>query len=138
MKKYIVLLVAIMAVSCGKTVTEEDLVHLNGYWSIEKAVMPDESVKEYKINPTIDFFEIKDKKGFRKKVMPQVDGTYRTNDLSEDISIVAEGGKTYISYVTEYAKWKEEILELDSENLVLKNEQDMEYHYIKPKPFTLK
>lgn len=70
--------------------------------------------------------------------MPQVDGTYRTNDLSEDISIVAEGGKTYISYVTEYAKWKEEILELDSENLVLKNEQDMEYHYIKPEPFTLK
>lgn len=138
MKKYIVLLVAIMAVSCGKTITEEDLVHLNGYWSIEKAVMPDESVKEYKVNPTIDFFEIKNKKGFRKKVMPQIDGTYRTNDLSENISIVTEDGKTYISYVTEYAKWKEEILELDSENLVLKNEQDMEYHYIKPEPFTLK
>ena len=100
--------------------------------------MPDESVKEYKINPTIDFFEIKNKKGFRKKVMPQVDGTYRTNDLSENISIVTEDGKTYISYITEYAKWKEEILELDSENLVLKNEQDMEYHYIKPEPFTLK
>ena len=138
MKKYIILLVAVMAVSCGKTVSEEDLSHLNGYWSIEKAVMPDESVKEYKVNPTIDYFEIKDKEGFRKKVMPQVDGTYRTNNSSEDISIVTEEGKTYISYVTEFAKWKEQILELDSDHLVLKNEQDIEYYYTKPEPFTLK
>jgi hypothetical protein len=100
--------------------------------------MADGSNKEYTINPTIDYFELKGKEGFRKKVMPQFDGTYRVNDLSEKIAIVKENGKTYISYTTDYAKWKEELLELDDEELVVKNQHEIEYHYKKPQPFTVK
>ncbi|RWX02575.1 lipocalin-like domain-containing protein [Flavobacterium cerinum] len=139
MKKTILLLfVSIVALSCGNSISEADLAKLNGYWEIETAVMPDGSEKEYKINTTIDFFELKGKTGFRKKVMPQFDGSYRMNDLSEKISIVQDSGKTYVSYVTDYAKWKEEIVELNDKKLVLKNNHDMEYHYKKPEPFTVK
>lgn len=139
MKKTILLLfVSIVALSCGDSISEADLAKLNGYWEIETAVMPDGSEKEYKVNTTIDFFDLKGKTGFRKKVMPQFDGSYRMNDLSEKISIVQDSGKTYISYVTDYAKWKEEIVELNDKKLVLKNNHDMEYHYKKPEPFTVK
>ncbi|OIQ16248.1 MAG: hypothetical protein BM557_10275 [Flavobacterium sp. MedPE-SWcel] len=138
MKKYALLLVAIISVSCGKSVSDEDLDNLNGYWEIEIVTMPDGTEKEYTINSTIDYFEIKDNKGIRKKVKPQFDGTYRVNDASENIEIVKEGDKVYISYVTEYSKWKEQIVELNEEVLVLKNEQEIEYHYIKPKPFSIK
>jgi hypothetical protein len=139
MKKTILLLfVSIVALSCGNSISEADLAKLNGYWEIETAVMPDGSEKEYKVNTTIDFFDLKGKTGFRKKVMPQFDGSYRMNDLSEKISIVQDSGKTYISYVTDYAKWKEEIVELNDKKLVLKNNHDMEYHYKKPEPFTVK
>lgn len=139
MKKTILLLfVSIVTVSCGNSISEADLAKLNGYWEIETAVMPDGSEKEYKINTTIDFFELKGKTGFRKKVMPQFDGSYRMNDLSEKISIVQDSGKTYVSYVTDYAKWKEEIVELNDKKLVLKNNHNMEYHYKKPEPFTVK
>lgn len=139
MKKTILLLfVSIVTLSCGNSISEADLVKLNGYWEIETAVMPDGSEKEYKINTTIDFFELNGKTGFRKKVMPQFDGSYRMNDLSEKISIVQDSGKTYVSYVTDYAKWKEEIVELNDKKLVLKNNHDMEYHYKKPEPFTVK
>lgn len=139
MKKTILLLfVSIVTLSCGNSISEADLAKLNGYWEIETAVMPDGSEKEYKINTTIDFFELKGKTGFRKKVMPQFDGSYRMNDLSEKISIVQDSGKTYVSYVTDYAKWKEEIVELNDKKLVLKNNHNMEYHYKKPEPFTVK
>ncbi len=100
--------------------------------------MPDGGEKEYTINQTIDYFELKGKTGFRQKVMPQVDGTYRTNELTEKISITEEDGKTYINYTTEHAKWKEQVLDLDDKKLVLKNEQNIEYHYEKPEPFSIK
>ena len=139
MKKTVVLLfVSLIAFSCGNSISDEDLTKLNGYWEIEEAVMADGNKKEYTVNPTIDYFELKGSKGFRKKVMPQFDGTYRVNDLSEKIAIVKDGGKTYISYTTEYAKWKEELLALDDKELVVKNQHDIEYHYKKPQPFSIK
>jgi len=139
MRKTVVLLfMSVMALSCGHNVSSEDLTKLNGYWEIQEAVMADGAKKEYPVNPTIDYFELKGKTGFRKKVMPQFDGTYRVNDLSEKIEVLQKDGKTFISYATQYAKWKEEILELNDKELVLKNQHDIEYHYKKPKPFSVK
>ena len=139
MRKTVVLLfMSVMALSCGHNVSSEDLTKLNGYWEIQEAVMADGAKKEYPVNPTIDYFELKGKTGFRKKVMPQFDGTYRVNDLSEKIEVLQKDGKTFISYATEYAKWKEEILELNDKELVVKNQHDIEYHYKKPKPFSVK
>ena len=60
------------------------------------------------------------------------------SSTAENLEIVNEEGKTYISYTTNYSKWKERILTLDEEHLVLKNEQDIEYHYKKPEPFSIK
>lgn len=137
MKKIYLLLLPFILLSCGG-VNEADLNKINGYWEIEEAVMPDGSKKEYTINPAIDFFELKGKEGFRKKVMPQLDGTYLTGENQEKISVTTVDGKTYLNYTTEYAKWKEEIVELNDEELVLKNEHDMEYHYKKPIPFSVK
>ncbi len=138
MKKTLLLLVFFAAVSCGIAIDDENLKNLNGYWEIQEVVMPDGSKKDYKINPTIDYFELKGKEGFRKKVMPQFDGTYLVNDVSEKIVITQKDGKTFVNYTTEFAKWQEEILSLDDDELVLKNSHEMEYHYIKPEPFTVK
>jgi len=139
MKKVIFLvLVALFLASCKQQIDEKELVKINGYWEIEKAELPDGSKKEYKVNTTIDFFEIKGKKGFRKKVMPQLDGTYLMNDLSENIEVTSNEGEIVLNYSTPYAKWKEEIVSLTDEALVIKNDQDIEYHYKKPKPFSVK
>ena len=98
--------------SCKQKIKETDISNLNGYWEIEKVDLPDGDKKEYKVNTTIDFFEIKGKKGFRKKVMPQLDGSYLMNDLSESIEVVNREGDIILNYATPYAKWKEEIIEL--------------------------
>lgn len=130
--------IVLVSISCSNTISDENLKHLTGYWEIEEVILPDGTNKEYKINPTIDYFELKGKTGFRKKVMPQFDGSYRVNDLSEKISVIEEEGTNYISYVTDYAKWKEEIVELNDKELVLRNNHGMEYRYKKPEPFSVK
>jgi hypothetical protein len=111
---------------------------LNGYWEIEKVELPDGDKKEYKVNETIDFFKLEGNKGFRKKVMPQLDGTYLTNDIQEDIVIVVKDGDATIQYKTTYASWNEEIIELTKDKLVIKNQQDFEYHYKRPVKFSIK
>ena len=35
--------------SCKQNITQADMVNLNGYWEIEKVVLPDGDKKEYKI-----------------------------------------------------------------------------------------
>ena len=139
MKKNIsILVLSILFFGCQKKITNLDIAKINGYWEIEKAEMPDGTKKEYAINPTIDFFEVKNNKGFRKKVMPQLDGKYLVDDTSEDIIIATDDNGTFIKYTTKYASWKEELISIDEEQMVLKNEHDIEYTYKHPKPFSLK
>jgi len=139
MKKILSLLfITLSLLSCQQNIDDDDIAKINGYWEIEEVVLPDGEEKEYKISETVDFFEIKNNIGFRKKVMPQIDGTYKANDLQEDIKITKSGDTVFIEYSTAYAKWKEQVLKVSDENLVLKNKQNLEYHYKKPVPFTLK
>lgn len=139
MKKNVLLfLCALSLAACNKKVTKADYGKLNGYWEIEKVIMPDGAEKDYSVNPTIDFFEVKDTAGIRKKVMPQFDGSYRANDISEKLTIGQKGDKTIMNYSTEYAKWTEELITVDDDELVVKNQHNIEYHYKKPEPFTIK
>ena len=137
MKKIILFFVFGLFLSCKQSISETDLQYLNGYWEIEKVVLPDGDKKEYKVNETIDFFKFTDKKGFRSKVMPQLDGTFLTNDLKEDILVVIKNGEAIIQYKTTYSNWKEEIIELSKEKMVLKNQQDIEYYYKRPVKFSI-
>ena len=138
MKRILLLIVLVSVLSCKQKITEADLSNLNGYWEIEKVELPDGDKKEYKVNETIDFFKIEANKGFRKKVMPQLDGTYLTNDIQEDVVVVLKDGDASLQYKTTYASWKEEIIELTKDKLVVKNQQEIEYYYKRPAKFSVK
>ena len=62
--KIFLFIVFVLLLSCKQTISKTDLNNLNGYWEIEKVELPDGDKKEYKVNETIDFFKIKDEKGF--------------------------------------------------------------------------
>lgn len=138
MKRILLLIVLVSVLSCKQKITEADLSNLNGYWEIEKVELPDGDKKEYKVNETIDFFKIEANKGFRKKVMPQLDGTYLTNDIQEDVVVIVKDGDASLQYKTTYASWKEEIIELTKDKLVVKNQQEIEYYYKRPAKFSVK
>jgi hypothetical protein len=102
----ILFLFSLLIISCKPSVTEAELAKIKGYWEIQKVELPDGEKKEYKVNETIDFFSVKDYKGFRQKVMPQLNGTYLTNDIKEIVKISKEKGTYFINYVTKYGKTK--------------------------------
>ncbi|MFK8265749.1 hypothetical protein [Capnocytophaga cynodegmi] len=133
MKKLLVSLIFIILVSCNQQIKESDLQHLNGYWEIEKVVMPDKSTKEYKVNTTYDYIEIKNSEGFRKKVYPQLTGNFQTNDDSEVFKITKEDNVFKMNYENGENQWTE-VLELVNEtSFVVKNEANITYHYKKVK-----
>lgn len=139
MKKIVVLVVfSILLLSCNQTITNADIAKLNGYWEIEKVIKSDGDKKEYKINEAIDYIEIKNYKGFRKKVYPQYDGKYLVNDLKEEFTITDSSGIFYINYKTDYAKWKEQIIAIQDSSFTVKNQDKIEYNYKKQIPFSLK
>lgn len=137
-KLFVLFFLGTIVVSCKQTITETDLQYLNGYWEIEKVTLPDGDTKEYKVNETIDYFQIAQKKGFRSKVMPQVDGSYLTNDIKESVQVRLKDGSATLHYKTTYAKWNEEIITLSKDHFVVKNAQDLEYHYKRPVKFSVK
>jgi hypothetical protein len=130
--KILLVLAFVFLVSCQKAVKETDIQNLNGYWEIEKVILPDGEEKEYKASETFDFFELKDKKGTRKKGMQQFDGTFLTNDVSENLTVEFKDGNCFIDYKTDFATWKEEIISISKEKLIVKNKNDIEYHYKRP------
>lgn len=139
MRKTVVLVfICSFFMACQEKLKPEDIAKINGYWEIEKVTMPDGNEKNYKISETIDYFEIKNDSGFRKKVMPQFDGRYLVSDESEKVKVVYEGDKVFLKYTTPYSEWKEEILKITEENLIIRNVAEIEYQYKKPTPFTLK
>lgn len=129
--KIIVGLLFLTFLSCKSDVKTEDLVELNGFWEIQKVEMPDGSVKEFKINETIDFIKFAEMKGSRNKVIPQLDGTFLSNNLSEDFTIVEKDNIFWFNYKTEHSEWSEELVELNKEILVVKNSNDLTYFYKK-------
>lgn len=144
MKKIGLLLFALLLISCHSGVKKEDLKKLNGYWEIKQVKFSTGKTKEYKINETIDYFELRQTQsdnqltGFRQKVMPQFDGKFQTNNIRENIKVIESDHSFFIEYNTKYGKWKEEIITIEDSTLILKNKDNLEYTYKKFKPFLFK
>ncbi|MXO05107.1 MULTISPECIES: lipocalin family protein [Flavobacterium] len=134
---FIVLFCSLLFVSCKQEIQPADIAKLNGYWEIEKVVFEKGEEKEYKMNETFDFFQIKNNKGLRTKVMPQFDGTFLTTDTFENVSVRFAGDQVFLDYKTKYTKWSEEIISLSDDKFVVKNPQKIEYHYKKAGPVNL-
>lgn len=138
MKKIGLLFFALLLISCHSNVKKEDINKINGYWEIKQVKFSTGKAKDYKINETIDYFELKNNEGFRQKVMPQFDGKFQTNNIKENIKVVEKENSFFIEYNTKFGKWEEEILTIEDSTLVLKNKENLEYTYKKFKPFSFK
>lgn len=126
------LFVSLFLISCQQKIKPEDISKINGYWEIEKVVFDQGEDKEYVVNESYDYFEIgKNNTGFRKKVMPQLDGTFIVNDTYENATVRFKDDQVFMDYSTPYAKWSEELIAISDKELVLKNEDKKEYHYKK-------
>lgn len=133
-----ILLIALFFVACQPKINPNDIAKINGYWEIEKVVFDQGKDKEYGMNESYDYIQIdKNNKGLRKKVMPQLDGSFLVNDTYENVSVRFESDKVFLDYKTPYAKWTEELITLSDDELVLRNTEKKEYHYKKAGPVNI-
>lgn len=125
-------LFSFLLVSCKQQIQSADIPKINGYWEIEKVVFDQGEDKEYGANQNYDYFQIdKNNQGIRKKVAPQLDGTFLVDDTYEKVRVRFQDGKAYLDYATPYMKYTEEIIALTTDELVVLNAQKKEYHYKK-------
>ena len=121
--------VLVLLIGCKKTIKVQDLDQLNGYWEIEKVVFPDGQTKHYSINSTIDYIEYQDLKGFRKKVYPNLDGSFTTSDDAELFEISIEKSTFRIHYTNELSEWEERIILIDQNQMIMETATNVAYHY---------
>jgi hypothetical protein len=132
------LLITFLFIACQQKIEPSAIAKINGYWEIEKVVFDEGEDKNYSVNESYDYFEIDANNiGFRKKVMPQLDGSFMVNDTQENLKIRFANDKVFFDYTTPYAKWSEELIEVSQEKLVFKNKEDKEYHYKKAIPINI-
>lgn len=129
MKKSIYLLLFVSVWACNPRTPQEKIDNLNGYWAISKAEMADGQIKKYNFNALVDYFEIENNKGFRKKVKPKLDGTFLVTDNLEKIIVKIENDSINLYYSTGMDEWKETLIASEENKIVLKNEEGMEYSY---------
>jgi Lipocalin-like domain len=131
--KYSICLLLLAFVSCGSPNPDEMKDYLNGYWEIEKVKLPDGSEKSFSLSTTIDYMEVKGDSGIRKKVAPQLDGTFLTFDQNETFNTSVRHDSLILHYKTPFDQWEETVIKASKSELVVRNKDQKEYHY---KPFT--
>lgn len=132
----IILLVSLL--SCAdKTISEADLHLLNGYWEIAAVEFADGTKKEYSVNTTIDFIQLKNLKGIKSKVQPKLDGTYTSNKEAEPFSILKNEKGFMLYYKNGLNEWSENLKELDSLNFTITDKEGVTYRYKRYQPISI-
>jgi hypothetical protein len=133
-----ILFISLLFVACQQKITPADVSKINGYWEIEKVVFEKGKDKDYGMNESYDYFQIgKNNSGTRKKVMPQLDGTFLVDNTYENVTVRFADDNAFLDYSTPFAKWSEELISLSEDKMVLKNQEKKEYHYKKTGPINL-
>lgn len=122
-----------LCISCSKTVDKENTEHLNGYWLIEKVEREgekQEEVREYSMSTTIDYIELEeDLNGFRMKVQPQPDSTFKTTQNKEYFQLKEENDSLKFYYETNLDKWTENVEFIEEDRFSVENEKGITYTY---------
>ncbi|MAO08146.1 MAG: hypothetical protein CL596_05485 [Alteromonas sp.] len=134
LKNLILFVVFLGLTSCKTQDPEEQKENIAGYWEIERVTLPNGTHKEFTINTTIDFIEITENKGIRRKLAPKIDGTFEYFRDAENFEMVIENDSLHLYYRTAYASWKETVLEASEESLIVQNDDKKIYQYKKYQP----
>lgn len=122
MKKIVLIYLIGLTVGCS-TNPETFVTQLNGYWEIDEVRVHDGAIRDYNFNDTIDYIELSPDRlsGFRRKLKPNLFGTFETSKNKEDFNITIENDSLNIYYKTPFAEWKETVLSATKETLIILN-----------------
>ena len=128
-KFFLFITICTVIISCKRENPKNYIRYLNGYWEIEKVILSFGAIREYSYNQNIDFFEVKDSIGIRKKVQPKLDGSFITTKDNEFFVLKIENDSLRLYYNTTLDSWKETVISAKENQIVIKNEAGNIYFY---------
>lgn len=134
-KLFLFLSISFLLSSCDSDPSLSDIKDLNGYWEISKVKGDNGKQKEFSFNENVDYFYLENQEGFRQKMQPKFEGGYITNGAKENVFVREENDSIFIYYQTLQDEWKEHLIKLTEEELVVKNEGGITYTYKKFKGY---
>ncbi|RMB63995.1 hypothetical protein EAX61_01025 [Dokdonia sinensis] len=136
MKNTIYILLLLIVSSCTKT-ADEQLELINGYWEIASVENPNGDRKEYTISENIDFIQIENGKGVRKKVRANLIGDFKTTNAQENIDVATDHNRITLRYSTAYDTWNETVVKVTRNKLVVQNDDGLTYTYRRYEPLSI-
>jgi len=136
LRNTIYLFLLLLVTSCAKS-TDEQISLLNGYWEIASVENSNGDRKEYGISQNIDFIQIENGKGVRKKVQANLTGEFKATNAQENIDVVTNNNKITLQYSTRYDSWNETIIKVTQDKLVVQNDEGLTYTYRRYEPLNL-
>ena len=129
MKQHLALIFFIVLNNC-KSEVSTCIPFIEGYWEIVSVTKNQEEVKTYKMSGTVDYFKLNpDLSGYRKKVIPRVDGTFEMSQHKSEFTLSIEGDILWITYANNDVTYREEITRANNSSLILSNSDGFVYTY---------
>lgn len=129
MKQHLALILFIVLNSC-KSEVSTFIPFVEGYWEIVSVTKNQKDVKTYKMNGTIDYFKVNsDLSGYRKKVVPRVDGAFEMSQHKSEFTLSIVGDDLWITYTNNDVTYREEITRANNSSLILSNSDGFVYTY---------
>lgn len=129
MKQHLALILFIVLNSC-KSEVSTFMPFVEGYWEIVSVTKNQKDVKTYKMNGTIDYFKVNsDLSGYRKKVVPRVDGAFEMSQHKSEFTLSIVGDDLWITYTNNDVTYREEITRANNSSLILSNSDGFVYTY---------
>lgn len=122
---------------CQQQSPEDMKTHLSGYWEINNVQSEHIQDMDFTFNNTIDYIEVDGDAGIRTKLQPNIDGSFVGSKTAESFLLKVENDSLYMYYSTPFDKWKETIIRANKEELIVRNEEGIQYEYKKFEPFNL-
>lgn len=127
----------LLLMSCGPS-PEALLPFVDGYWQISQVKQDNKVIGEYTISPIVDYWQInEDGTGFRKKVMPNLEGKLIVTQHSAPFTISTADNTLTINYDDNGNSFKEVIVKANENELVITNDQGLVYFYKPYEPIDL-
>lgn len=85
--------------------------------------------KKYTVNTVLDYINVEGLEGYRKKVYPNLDGTFRTTDDAETFALKKTDDGWQMHYKNEGNAWTEQLIKLSDDHFEVKNTENITYTY---------
>lgn len=126
---------SLLFLGCQSKPSLDEISDLNGFWEISQVVSADGSVKEFPVNPYVDYIKLEETQGRRHKIKVQLGKALAVPESGGEVFTASQSGDSLVlTYKTALSQWTETLTELKPDSFTVRNETGILYRYKRYEP----